>query len=164
MVGSSLASRGREMKDEIILQQGRIASLEGEMARAQKLANDLEGQLATARVREQQAAEELRKVTRDRDVMVVRLKKQMAHAKKLAIEEFKSSNDFQDAVELIAYKYFGEGFEFCKRQLARHHPKLGINLEDMGIDQDLLEDEEKEKGEQQEEKGGDKGDTSPLSP
>ena len=50
MVGSSLASRGREMKDEIILQQGRIASLEGEMARAQKFVSNLEGQMAELKV------------------------------------------------------------------------------------------------------------------
>ena len=43
MVGSSLASPGREMKDEITLQLGRPTSLEDEMIQAQKFAGDLEG-------------------------------------------------------------------------------------------------------------------------
>ena len=55
------------------LQQGRVASLEGEMDRAQKLANKLEEQLVAARVQEQQAAEELKKITEYRDATVVRL-------------------------------------------------------------------------------------------
>ena len=98
--------------------------------------------------------------------MVARLDKQMAHAKKLAIEEFKSSNDFQEAVELTTSKYFGEGFNFCKRQLACHHSDLGINLEDMSIDQDLLKKEEaREKKEERAagREGGEKGDGTPLS-
>ena len=67
----------------------------------------------------------------------------MPTAKKTAIEEFKSSNNFQEVVELTASKYFGKGFDFCKRQLDRHYPDLGIDLEGMGIDQYLLEEEEK---------------------
>ena len=61
-----------------------------------------------------------------------------------AIEEFKSSDDFQKAVESLDGKYFGEGFNFCKRQLAHHHPNIDINIDDMGIDHDLLEEEEDE--------------------
>ena len=94
MLGSSLAGRNREMKDEATLQQGRATSLEGEMTRAQKLATELEGQLAEFRVREQQALDELKKTKEDRDATMGRLEKQVALAKKIAIEEFKSSDDF----------------------------------------------------------------------
>ena len=47
-------------------------------------------------------------------------------------------------MESLDGKYFGDDFNFCKRQLAHHHPKLGIDLDDMGIDHDLLEEEENE--------------------
>ena len=74
-------------------------------------------------------------------------------------------------METTASKYFGEGFNFYKRQLAHHHPNLGINLDGMGIDHDLLEEEEEaeEKGDDKEkemnkERGGEKGDTIPFSP
>ena len=40
------------MGDEATLHQGRAASLEGEMAKAQKLASEVEGQLAEAWARE----------------------------------------------------------------------------------------------------------------
>ncbi|XP_057490042.1 uncharacterized protein LOC130776032 isoform X1 [Actinidia eriantha] len=174
VVGSSLASRGRELRDEVTLQQGRAASLEGKMARAQKFADDLEGRMDELKVREQQVTEELSKVKDDREaiaeklvkleMVVVELRSKEAHSKKLAIEEFKSSDDFQEAVVAAASKYFGEGFDFCKRQIAYHHPDLGIDLEGMSIDCDLIkEEEEAEEKEEEEnkEKGEEKGDTSP---
>ncbi|GFZ03411.1 hypothetical protein Acr_16g0000350 [Actinidia rufa] len=40
-----------------------------------------------------------------------------------------------------------QGFDFCKRQHHRHHPDLIIYLKGMGLDHDLL-DEEDQKGEQ----------------
>ena len=52
----------------------------------------------------------------------------------------------------LARKYFGEGFDFCKRQLAHHHPNFGIDLDNMGIDHDLLEEEEDEAGKKGENK------------
>ena len=81
-------------------------------------------------------------------------------------------NNFQEVVEFLAFKYFGEGFDFCKRKIACHHPDLDINLQGMGIDVDLLEEKEKEaeekkekeNEEQKEKEGGDKGYTNPLSP
>ena len=42
-------------------------------------------------------------------------------------------------------KYFGEGFDFYERQLRRHCPDLSIDLEGMGLDHDLLDDELEEK-------------------
>ena len=63
-------------------------------------------------------------------------------------------------------KYFGNGFDFCKRQLAHHHANLGIDLDNMGINHDLLEKEEDEAGKKgrNKEKGEEKGDTNPFSP
>ena len=55
-----------------------------------------------------------------------------------AIAEFKSSSDFQEAVKNAGSKYFGEGFDFYKRQLVVHHPDLGIDLNAMDIDHELL--------------------------
>ena len=71
-----------------------------------------------------------------------------------------------------AYNYFGESFNFFKRQLVHHHPNLGIDLDSMEMDRDLLKKEEakveergdKEKEENKEKEVGDKGDTIPISP
>ena len=75
------------------------------------------------------------------DMEVAELKKNKALAKKKAVKEYKSLDDFQEAVESVASKYFDEGFNFCKRQLAHHHPNLGIDLDGMSLDHDLLEEE-----------------------
>ena len=86
----------------------------------------------------------------------------LGRSKKSAVEEFKSSSDFLGAIEDVASKYFGERFDFCKRQLRRHHPDLTINLEEMGLDHDLLvEEDEDEKGEGANEETVEKGDTNP---
>ena len=95
-------------------------------------------------------------------LLVVELRKAVSRAKKLAIDEFKFSLEFLEAVEDFASKYFGEGFDFCKRQLRRHHPDLAINLEDMGLDHDLLAEEDKdEEGEGENTNTEDKGSTDP---
>ena len=67
----------------------------------------------------------------------------------------------------MAFKYFGEGLDFCKRQISHLHPDLDI-LE-MKIDAQLLEEKEKREEEKKEEeenkdKGEEKCDTSPISP
>ena len=66
-------------------------------------------------------------------------------------------------MESLAGKYFGEDFEFCKRQLAHHHPNLGIDLDNMGIDHDLLKEEDGKK-EENKGKGKEKGDINSFSP
>ena len=68
----------------------------------------------------------------------------------LATVEFKSSSDFREVVENAASKYFGEGFDFCKRQLAVHYPNLSIDLDAMDMDHELLEKEEREAEEKEE--------------
>ena len=96
--------------------------------------------------------------------MVVELRESVTQAKKSVVEEFKSSSNFLEAVEDAASKYFGERFDFCKRQLRHHHPDLAIDLEGMGLDHDLLaEEDEDEEGEgvNEETDKKDKGDTNP---
>ncbi|GFS31497.1 hypothetical protein Acr_00g0017710 [Actinidia rufa] len=98
---------------------------------------------------------------------VVELREALAQTKDSVVEEFKSSSDFLGAVEDVASKYFGEGFDFYKWHLCRHHPDLAIDLENMGLDHGLLAEED-EVGEEEEEErkneensGKDKGDTNP---
>ena len=79
------------------------------------------------------------------------------------MEEFKSSSDFLEAIKDAASKYFCKEFDFYKRQLRRHHPDLAINLEDMGLNHDLLtKEDEDEEGEGVNEETGEKGDVNPL--
>ncbi|GFZ12711.1 hypothetical protein Acr_23g0010960 [Actinidia rufa] len=99
VLGSSLSGHGREMKEEAMTQQARAIS---------------------------HANEEMRRMKKDRDTTVERLEKEVAElkekegiSKKSAIKEYKSSNDFQEVMEQIASKYFGEGFDLCKKQIGR---------------------------------------------
>ena len=124
MFGSSLAVKSRETIEEASLQQGRAASLDTEVSRLQKLSADLEQQLAEARAREQQVGDEFAKLKDERDtladslgkagILVADLRERVDHSEKLAIEEFKFSSDFSEAVDNVASKYFGEGFDFYK--------------------------------------------------
>ena len=101
------------------------------------------------------------------EVEVAELKKNEAFAQRRILDELRSSKDYQEEVENAASKYFGEGFDFCKRQLAYHHPNLGIDLDNMDLDYEIIEKEEaaeenegdKEKGEEQEK---DKENISPF--
>ncbi|GFY85497.1 hypothetical protein Acr_04g0002350 [Actinidia rufa] len=150
---SCLAVRTKEAGDEVTLQQG-------------------------------QAIDELTKMKDDQDatedrlenseILVVELRQNVARSKKLTMEEFKSSNEFQDAVEATTSKYFCVGFDFCKRQLHRHHLDLAIDVEGMGLNYDLFDDEEEKELEEKQEKENEdkKGEkekkegegTSPFSP
>ena len=103
------------------------------------------------------------------EAKVAELKRNEALANKKAFEDFKSSNDFQEAVVTSTSAYLSEGFNFCKRKLAYHHPNLGIDLDSMEMDWDLIE---QEKAKAEEEGNNEKGDeqekgeeyTCPLSP
>ncbi|GFS43663.1 hypothetical protein Acr_00g0086280 [Actinidia rufa] len=116
----------------------------------------------------EEVVDKLKKTKEDGDATVARLeakvtelKEKSAMAKKLAIKEYKSSDDFQETVEFMASKYFGKGFDFCKRQIGHLHPDLDI--QDMRIDTDLLEEEEdKEEEKEKEKEDREKGDTSPF--
>ncbi|GFZ20945.1 hypothetical protein Acr_29g0001070 [Actinidia rufa] len=56
-------------------------------------------------------------------------------ARKSAVEEYKTLDDFQEIVEQAASRYYGEGFDLCKKQIGHFHPELDI--EDMEIDDEL---------------------------
>ncbi|GFZ21867.1 hypothetical protein Acr_29g0010290 [Actinidia rufa] len=164
VLGSSLAVRSREVGEQASLQEGRVASMETKVARLQKVAADLEQQLAESHAREQQANDELARAKSDRDslsdkfersgVLVNELREALNKSKEFAVEEFKSSSEFMVAVEDSASKYFGEGFNFCKVQLRRHHPNLAIDLEGTVIDQDLLTEQDEADEENEKEKTG----------
>ncbi|GFS30819.1 hypothetical protein Acr_00g0014330 [Actinidia rufa] len=81
---------------------------------------------------------------------VAKLKNNEVLAKKKVMEEYKSLDNFQEDVESVASKYFGEGFDFFKRQLVHHHPNFGIDLDGMGLDHDLLEEEDEAEEEEEE--------------
>ncbi|GFS37997.1 hypothetical protein Acr_00g0055120 [Actinidia rufa] len=57
-------------------------------------------------------------------------------------------SEFHDVVKAVASKYFGKEFDFCKGQLHRQHPDLAIDLEGMGLDHDLLDEEDELEGKQ----------------
>ncbi|GFZ15862.1 hypothetical protein Acr_25g0002710 [Actinidia rufa] len=149
VLGSSLAIKSREAGEHASLQEGRATSIESEVTRLQKLSADLEQQLAEARS----------------GVLVVELREALNKAKESAIKEFKSSLEFLVAIEDSTSKYFGEGFEFCKVQLRRHHPDFAIDLGGTVLDQNLLAEQDeaaKEKEKLGENEGGGEQDAAPL--
>ena len=172
MLKSSLAVQSKDIKNDAAFQVARADSVELEIVRAQNRAIELEGLLDEFSEKEQKAIEELKEkleaVTR-LETEVFELKRNEALAWSRILKKFRSLEDYQEEVEIAAFKYFGKGFDFCKRQLDHHHPNLGIDLDNMDIDCEMLEKEEaaeekegdKEKGEEQE-KGEEN--TNPLSP
>ena len=98
---------------------------------------------------------------------VAGMKKNEAISQNRIIEEFKSFENYQEEVENAVSKYFSKSFDFCKRQLAHHHPNLGIDLDGMGMDYDMFEKKEagkdKEGDKEEEEQEKDEENTSPLS-
>ncbi|GFZ18506.1 hypothetical protein Acr_27g0002450 [Actinidia rufa] len=163
--GSHLLTGKREMREEAMTQQALDALVGSEITRLQKPPIELERQVAKLEAREQQVVEEIKKTNEDHNAAVARLKKEVAElkeksilTKKSAIEEYKSSDDFQKVVEQAAFKYFGEGFDLCKKQIGSLH--LDIDIQDMGIDAELAEEgeeDEEEQGEEKEEKSTEKG-------
>ncbi|GFZ20759.1 hypothetical protein Acr_28g0014640 [Actinidia rufa] len=148
----SLAVRSREAGEHASLQEGRVASMETK-------AND-----------------ELAKMKSDRDsladkfersgVLVFELRETLDIAKESIVEEFKSSLEFVVAVEDSASNYFGEGFDFYKVQLHRHHPNLAINLEGTVVDRSTGRARRvyrrKRQGKGGRGRGGNEKDTAPL--
>ncbi|GFZ18386.1 hypothetical protein Acr_27g0001250 [Actinidia rufa] len=110
VVGSFLVSRSWEIRDKVTLQQSQAALLEGEMSRAQKMANKMEEQLTEARIQNQQATEELAKVMDDQEAIAEKLAKLEMVVADLRSKEAREG--FEDA----SSKYFGEGFDFYKRR------------------------------------------------
>ena len=117
------------------------------MVWAQNRTIELEGLLVDFSERDRKVVEELKEKSKTvvrLEAEVAELKKRETLAKKKAIEEFKSLDDFHEAVATSVSTYFGEGFNFCKRQLAYHHINLGIDHDSMDMDRVLFEWEEAE--------------------
>ncbi|GFY87075.1 hypothetical protein Acr_05g0007140 [Actinidia rufa] len=85
---------------------------------------------------------------------VAKLKKNKVLAKKKAMEEYKSSEDSKRLWNLWPLNTLVRA-SISNRKLAHHHPNLSIDLDNMGLDHDLPEEEEAEdKGEGDKEKKG----------
>ena len=89
---------------------------------------------------------------------IAELKTKEGFIKKSSIEEYKSSDDFQEFVVQATSKYFDEGFDQCKKHVLRLHPELDI--QDMEIDDELAQEEDE--GEEEKEEGDQ--DNNPISP
>ena len=59
----------------------------------------------------------------------------------------------------VASKYFGKGFDLCKKQIGRLHPELDI--QDLQINTDLVKEEEENKGEEEMGEDGELDDNPP---
>ncbi|GFZ15856.1 hypothetical protein Acr_25g0002650 [Actinidia rufa] len=141
VLGSSLVVRSREAGEQASLQEGRVASMETEQA------ND---ELAKMKSDQDSLTDKLERS----GVLVNELREALNKAKESAVEEFKSSSEFVVAVEDSASKYFGEGFDFWKVQLRRHHPDLAIDLEGTVVDQNMLTEQDEAAEENEREKLG----------
>ncbi|PSS08050.1 Transporter MCH1 [Actinidia chinensis var. chinensis] len=145
VLASSLAESGLELRDGKMTQQAQAKSVEMEMVQAQQRTTELEKKVV--KFGRNEVVDELRKLREERDATVDGLEKEVAElkkkevlAKKSAIQEYKSSNDFEE--------------------------ELGIQV--LEIDDELALEQEEGKEEEEEEKEEDKeegkGNTSLISP
>ncbi|GFZ07031.1 hypothetical protein Acr_27g0001390 [Actinidia rufa] len=145
ILGSSLAVRSRDFAECTLNQKAVAESAEMEMVRAQNRAIELEGALAEEKARGKKLAED----ADARDKVIARLEARISELKRSQsltqgriIAAFKESDDFLEAVRGSASSYFGDGFDFYKRQLAHQYPDLGVDLEEVEMDHELLAKEE----------------------
>ncbi|GFS36407.1 hypothetical protein Acr_00g0045780 [Actinidia rufa] len=89
---------------------------------------------------------------------VAKLEKSQNLAKGRIIAAFKESEDFQEAVGGSASSYFGNDFDFCKKQVAHQYPNLGIDFDDIKMHQDFLAKVEAEVEEKAAEERGEQDD------
>ncbi|GFY88245.1 hypothetical protein Acr_06g0001850 [Actinidia rufa] len=135
---SSLALRSQEHLHDIDFHMAHADSAELELVKAQKRAVKAETRLAELN---EEISRPGTKVD-DLKTTVAELTSKLAKAKELAIEDFKASEEFKAAVTDSAATYFGDGFEFCKRQLLHQFPNLGADVANMAIDPSFAEKEE----------------------
>ncbi|GFS37769.1 hypothetical protein Acr_00g0053830 [Actinidia rufa] len=144
---SSLAVRSRDFAEGALNQKAVAEFAEMEMVRAQNRAIELEGALAEEKAKGRKLAEDVDargKVVSKLEARISDLEKSQSLTQGRIIAAFKESDDFLEAVRGSASSYFGDGFDFCKRQLAKQYPDLGVDLEDVEMDQELLAKEEAE--------------------
>ncbi|GFY89185.1 hypothetical protein Acr_06g0011250 [Actinidia rufa] len=147
ILGSSLAVRSRDFAEGALNQKAVAESAEMGMVRAQNRAIELEGALAEEKAKGKKLAEDVDargKVISKLEARISDLEKSQSLTQGRIIAAFKESDDFLEAVRGSASSYFGDGFDFCKRQLAKQYPDLGVDLEDVEMDQELLAKEEAE--------------------
>ncbi|XP_057511556.1 uncharacterized protein LOC130793729 [Actinidia eriantha] len=147
ILGSSLAVRSRDFAEGALNQKALAESAELEMVRAQNRAIELESALAKERAKGKKLAEDAEAKGKEigrLEAKISELEKSQKVAQGRIIAAFKESDDFLDALKGSASSYFGDGFDFCKRQLAHQFPDLGVNMEDVEMDQEFLDQEEAE--------------------
>ncbi|GFZ01924.1 hypothetical protein Acr_15g0005330 [Actinidia rufa] len=147
ILGSSLAVRSRDFAESALNQKAVAESAEMEMVRAQNRAIELEGALAEEKAKGNKLAEDAdarSKVIAKLEARISELEKSQSLTQGRIIAAFKESDDFLEAVRGSASSYFGNGFDFCKRQLAHQYPDLGVDLEDVEMDHEFLAKEEAE--------------------
>ncbi|GFY91276.1 hypothetical protein Acr_07g0014720 [Actinidia rufa] len=146
-LGSSLAVRSRDFAESALNQKAVAESAEMEMVRAQNRAIEMEGALAEEQAKGKKLAEDAdarNKVITKLEARISELEKSQSLTQGRIIAAFKESDDFLEAVRGSASSYFGDGFDFCKRQLAHQYPDLGVDLEDVEMDHEFLAKEEAE--------------------
>ncbi|GFY80995.1 hypothetical protein Acr_01g0008040 [Actinidia rufa] len=147
ILGSSLAVRSRDFAESALNQKAVAESAEMEMVRAQNRAIEMEGALAEEQAKGKKLAEDAdarNKVITKLEARISELEKSQSLTQGRIIAAFKESDDFLEAVRGSASSYFGDGFDFCKRQLAHQYPDLGVDLEDVEMDHEFLAKEEAE--------------------
>ncbi|GFY86849.1 hypothetical protein Acr_05g0004880 [Actinidia rufa] len=145
--GSSLAVRSRDFAECALNQKAVAESAEMEMVRAQNRAIELEGALAEEKAKGNKLAEDAdarSKVIAKLEARISELEMSQSLTQGRIIAAFKESDDFLEAVRGSGSSYFGDGFDFCKRQLAHQYPDLGVDLEDVEMDHEFLAKEEAE--------------------
>ncbi|GFZ06591.1 hypothetical protein Acr_18g0007610 [Actinidia rufa] len=135
----------RDFAEGALNQRALTESSKMEMVRVQNRAIELEGALAKKKAKGKKATEEVEarnEVVASLEARVTELEKSQSLSAGRIITAFKESDNFLEAVMGSASSYFSNGFDFCKRQLTHHYPNLGVDLEDIEMDQDFLSQEE----------------------
>ena len=147
--GSSLVEQVRRLREGVETRDVTISSLKGEFEQAwwealiyQKRVAEIKEEkqnVAAAKVLFDLAREKLEKEVAE----LKRKEKEVAeavveHAKMLAVTEFKASEEYGEALTLEASRYYGEGFDLCKKQIKLRFPDLDID--NMEIDPNLAEE------------------------
>ncbi|XP_057496282.1 uncharacterized protein LOC130781195 [Actinidia eriantha] len=147
--GSSLVEQVRRLREGVETRDVTISSLKGEFEQARREAliyqkrvaeiKDDKENVAAAKALFDLAREKLEKEVAE----LKRKEKEVAeavveHAKMLAVTEFKASEEYGAALTLEASRYYGEGFDLCKKQIKLRFPDLDID--NMEIDPNLAEE------------------------
>ncbi|XP_057503016.1 uncharacterized protein LOC130786684 isoform X2 [Actinidia eriantha] len=156
ILGSSLAVRSRDFAEGALNQKALAESAKMEMVQAQNRAIELESALSEEKAKVEKLAvdaETKNKEVARLEARISELERNQSLLRGKIIAAFRESDDFLEAVRGSTSSYFGEGFDFCKRQLAHQYPDLGVDLEDVEMDQDLIAQEEAEAEEKAAEEG-----------